>query len=212
MNPVKLYVHPMSSNARRAHMTALMLGLQPEVFVVDLARGQQQAPEFLALNPNAKVPALVDGQVVLWESLAIMTYLAQSTPGQTLYPSALTERIHVDKWLFWAASHWTSSIAQLNFERFLKRLFELGDADPYTVERHETLLRQHAAVLDATLASAPYVAGDTLTLADVALAAPLMYADVAKLPLADAPHVRAWFSRMQELEAWKLTEPSPLGA
>lgn len=205
---MKLYFHPMSSNARRAHMAAIQLGLRPELVLVDLAKGEQRAPAYLALNPNGKVPTLVDGDAVIWESLAIMTYLAEKTPGQTLYPRALDERIHVQKWLFWAAAHWGPACGTLVFENMLKRMFGQGEPNAYAVERAMTWFGDTARTLDATLAKARYLTGDTLTLADLAIAAPLMYVAAAKLPVAGHANLERWFGELQALEAWKATEPA----
>src|SRR5690242_20979121 len=79
---MELYFHPMSSNARVARMTAVALGIKPELVPVDLQKGEQKKPDYLALNPNGKVPTLVDGSTVLWESVAIAMYLADKTPGR----------------------------------------------------------------------------------------------------------------------------------
>lgn len=205
---MQLYFHPMSSNARRAHMTAILLGLSPELVLVDLAKGEQRKPEYLALNPNGKVPTLVDGDVVLWESLAIMTYLAEKTPGQTLYPLALAQRIHVQKWLCWSAAHWGPACGTLTYEHFLKRMFGQGEPNPYAVERAMTWFNDAARTLDATLARSRYVVGETLTLADLSIAAPLMYTPVAQLPVSGHANIARWFGEIQALDAWKATEPA----
>jgi len=126
---MKLYGNPMSSNARRAYMAALQLGHEPEHIVVDLAKGAQKAPDFVAMNPNGKVPVLVDGDVVLWESIAIMQYLADKTPGQTLYPPDLVERARVNQWLAWTTAHWGLAVSQLNVENWLMAMFGHGGPD-----------------------------------------------------------------------------------
>ena len=205
---MKLYIHPMSSNARRARMAAIVLGHQPELVTIDLQKGEQKKPDYLAINPNGKVPTLVDGKVVVWESLAIMTYLADQKPGHAAYPSDLVARAHVNQWLFWTVAHWGPAISQLNFENFLKRMLGGGEPNEYAVQRATTLFHDAAKVLDAALAKSPNVAGETLTLADLAIAAPLMYAGLAKLPVADYAHVTRWFSTIQATEAWKATEPA----
>ena len=204
---MKLYIHPMSSNARRAHMAAMMLGHEPEIVFVDLQKGGQKAPDFVALNPNGKVPVLVDGDVVLWESIAIMQYLADKTPGQSLYPTELAARARVNQWLSWTTAHWGLVISQLNWENFLKGMFGQGGPNEYVVDKFTVMFHDIAKVLDGQLGKSRYVAGDQLTLADLAIAAPLMYAQVGKLPIAPYTHVNRWFSEMRELSAWKETEP-----
>ena len=204
---MKLYVHPMSSNARRAHMTAILLGAPVETVFVDLQKGAQRNPDYLALNPNGRVPTLVDGDFALWESLAIMQYLATKTPGQTLYPSDARGKAVVDQWLFWAGAHWSASIAQLNFENFLKGMFGMGGPNAYAVERAEALFKDYAKTLDAQLGKSRFIVGETMTLADVAMAAPLMYVQLAKLPVEGLTNLARWLGEMKATEAWKQTEP-----
>jgi glutathione S-transferase len=207
---MKLYHHPMSSNARRAVMTALILEAPVELELVDLQKRQQREPEYLALNPNGRVPTLVDGDFVLWESLAIMEYLAGSTPGQTLFPREGRARANVQRWLFWTASHWSPTTAQIVFERFLKGMLGQGEPNAYALERGEQTWGQLADVLDGALAKSRWVAGEAMTLADLAIAAPLMYRQPAKLPLEGRANIERWFGQVSALEAWKKTEP-PMG-
>ncbi len=207
---MKLYTFPLSSNARKAVMAAHLLGSDVEHVLVNLATGDQRKPDFLKLNPNGKVPVLQDGDFVLTESNAIMMYLADKVPGNTVYPSEPRARAIVNQWLFWQANHWGPAIAALNFENVLKKMFGGGDPDPAHVKRNEDFLRQFGAVLDARLADRPWVAGDHVTIADIALAAPLMSMSMAKLPLDGFANVMAWFGRVKELDAWKKSEPPPM--
>jgi len=203
---MRLYHHPMSANARRAVMTALHLGVDVELTVVDLGKGAQRKPEFLALNPNGKVPVLEDDGFVLWESHAIMQYLADKTPGQTVYPEEVRARADVNRWLFWSAHHFMPSIGILGWERVVKPIIGAGPADPEAEKRGEAMVIDCARVLDGHLAKKTWVAQEKLTLADFALAAPLMILDRARLPVTDCKHLLAWFERMRGLEAWKKTD------
>ena len=202
---MRLYHHPMSSNSRRAVMTAVHLGVKVELVLVDLSKGEQRKPEFLRLNPNGHVPVLDDGGFVLWESNAIMQYLADQTPGQTVYPQELQARADVNRWLFWSAHHWAPSISILGWENFVKQLIGQGPPDPVMVKRGDGLVTELAGILDAHLADKSWVAQGKLTLADLAVAAPLMAIVPAKLPVAGYPHLLAWFERVQALDAWKKT-------
>jgi glutathione S-transferase len=82
---MRLYYHPLSSNSRRVLLTAYHLGLNLELVSVDLSRGEHKTPEYLRLNPNGKIPILVEGGFHLWESHAIMQYLADKLE-QDIYP------------------------------------------------------------------------------------------------------------------------------
>jgi glutathione S-transferase len=204
---MKLYFHPMSSNARVARMAAVALGIKPELVLVDLQKGENRKPEYLALNPNGKVPTLVDDGTVLFESVAIAMYLAEKTPGQTLYPTDAVKRAHVNQWLFWKASHWSHALGTLVFENMIKGMFGHGAPNEYAVASATQATAQYAGVLDAKLAGNKYVTGETITLADIAIAPVLMYTQMAKLPVEQHTNVMRWFRDIQATEAWKATEP-----
>jgi glutathione S-transferase len=208
---MRLYHNPLSSNARRAVMAALHLApLLPrpvELAVVDLSRGAQRAPEFLRLSPNGKVPVLVDGDFVLDESCAIMQYLADLAPGQTLWPAEPRARADVNRWMFWCAAELMPPVGALNWENWIKPMIGAGQPDAARVAQAEADLRARAAVLDAHLARRDWVSGGQLSLADYALAAPMMHTADARLPVTDLPHLMAWWARVRALPAWRQTEP-----
>lgn len=209
---MKLYHFPYSPNARKARMATLLLGIDVQVVNVDLGKGEQRRPEFLALNPNGRVPVLEDNGFVLWESHAIMAYLADSKkPGTALYPAETRARADVNRWLYWGASHWGPALGALNFENILKAFFKLGAPDPAQVKRQEDSIRAFSAVLDGHLAKRTWLSGSALTIANVAIACPLMTAARAKAPVDSFAHVQAWFSRIKAQDAWQKTEPPPLG-
>jgi glutathione S-transferase len=202
---MRLYHHPMSSNSRRAVMTAIHLDAKVDLVVVDLAKGAQRKPEYLRLNPNGKVPVLDDDGFVLWESNAIMQYLADKTPRQTIYPTDVRARADVNRWLFWSAHHFAPSVGILGWENMVKKIVGAGDPDPLMVKRGEALVADCATLLDAHLSGRRWVLGDGLTLADYALASPLMAIGPAKLPVTTFTNLMGWFGRVQELDAWKRT-------
>ncbi len=205
---MRLYHNPLSSNARRAVVTAFALGRKDvELMFVDLAKGQQRTPEYLKMNPMGKVPLLDDDGFQLTESHAIMAYLADGTPGQTLYPTELRARADVNRWMFWNAHHFAPAVGILGFENMVKRFVGGGDPDPKEVQRGEGLVKQLAGILDDHLATRPWLHGDAPTLADIAVATPLIATVPAKLPVTAFANVQAWYGRIQALDAWKQAEP-----
>jgi glutathione S-transferase len=204
---MRLYHHPLSSNARRAVMTAHHLGADVELVLIDLARRAQHAPSFVRMNPNAKVPVLEDEGFVLWESHAIMQYLCDQTPGQTLYPQDARARADVNRWLFWCSHHFAPAVGILTWERVVKKITGRGDPDPVEEQRGEALVRDLARVLDGHLAGKEWIAQGRLTLADLSIASPLMSAVPARLPIDGCTHLAAWLERVQALDAWKKTTP-----
>jgi glutathione S-transferase len=189
-------------------MTILALGIAEKVELVnvELGAGEQRNPDFLRRNPNGRVPVLEDDGFVLWESHAIMQYLAEGEPGQTLYPSERRARADVNRWLFWNANHFAPAVSVLNWERMVKRFVGAGEPDPVEVARGEKLVSQFAAVLDAHLVGKEWVAEGRLTLADLAISSQLMSTVPAKLPVTELPNLQAWFSRVRALDAWKRTD------
>lgn len=202
---MRLFHNPLSSNARRVLMTAHQLGLAPELIQVDLM-DQGDRRRLAELNPNGKVPVLQDGDFILWESCAIMQYLADLAPEQTLYPQDARARADVNRWMFWACQHFSPAIGIMTWENIWKGMCGLGEADPAELARGEREVLQFGAVLDAHLEGRQWVAGKALSLADLALAPALMYTERARLPLTRCANVMAWFERMQALEAWQQTE------
>ncbi|TFW26269.1 glutathione S-transferase family protein [Massilia arenosa] len=201
---MRLYQHPMSTNARRVTLAAAHVGVPLELVEVNLM-SEEARRRLEELNPNSKVPVLEDDGFVLWESNAIIQYLCEKRGGHPAYPAGLRERADVNRWLFWGAQHWAPAVSTLAWETFFKGALGIGAADPAMVAKGEAEVARFAAVLDTHLAGRTWVCGDGVTLADLALAAPLMYKDQARLPLASHAHLLAWFARVQQLPAWQAT-------
>ncbi|RKI46630.1 glutathione S-transferase family protein [Corallococcus sp. AB004] len=204
---MKLYFHPLSGNSRRVLLVAAHLDIPLERIVVDLTTGKQREASYLGVNPNGRVPVLDDGGFVLWESRAIMVYLAEKTPGQTLLPTDAQGRADVNRWLFWCSAHMAPANTVLVQENFVKQRTGRGPPDPTEVARGEALFAQTAPVLDSHLAGRTWVTQERLTLADLSLAASFALAGPARLPLEGYANLRAWLGRVQELEAWQRTAP-----
>jgi glutathione S-transferase len=200
---MRLYYDRASSHSRRAIITALHLGTAVELVRVDLARGEHRRPAYLRLNPNGKVPTLEDAGFVLWESHAIQQYLADISPGQDVYPTAPRDRADVNRWLFWSAQHFTPGVGVLNWENRRKAQLGAGAPDLAEVKRGEQLVRDAAGMLDAHLEARRWLAQDRLTLADLAVAAPLMQTIPARLPVQSLVHVQRWFAEIEQLDAWQ---------
>ncbi len=211
---MKLYQHPISPNARRVRLILHALAIPHEEILVDLAKGENRQPDYLAKNPMGKVPTLEDDGFFLSESYAIAIYLAEKQPSP-LYPSAPRARGDVNRWLFWGASQFSPTIGALARENFLKKIIPaFGLPDPVQIKRQEDEFRVLAKALDDHLAAGTggrkWITGQDPTLADFALAAGFNMRERAKLPVENAPHLEAWFARVTELDAWKATEPPPL--
>jgi glutathione S-transferase len=203
---MKLYGFPPSPNTWKVRAAAHQMGIPLELEFVDLTKGAQRKPEYLALNPTGRTPTLVDGDFVLWESTAIMNYLGtrKKTP---LWPEDARARADIARWQSWHQQHWSRGTNTLTFENLIKKVMNLGAPDPKAVAQGTELFHQEAAVLDAHLGRHPYLVNDTLTLADFTVAAPLVHTERAQMPLEKYGNIRRWFGSQMALQAWKETAP-----
>jgi glutathione S-transferase len=189
---MKLYDSPFSPNCRKVRAVVHELGLQVDLVPVDLFNGENRAPSFVAVNPNACVPVLVDGDFVLWESNAIVAYLAHGTP---LLPTDPRARAEVDRWNAWHLAHIGPAIWKVAFERYLKPRIGQGEADPVAVELGSADYRRYTNVLETSLGERAFVAGQ-LSIADFVLAPMYALASTVGLETAPFPKVDAWLRRM----------------
>ena len=200
---MKLYFNALSSNSRRARAVVHHLGLKVEEVSVDFTDLRK---ELLKLNPNAKIPVLVDGDFALWESNAIMQYLCEKSGDTTLWPRDLKARADITKWQFWVASHLGPSVAMVNMERVFKKRFRPDAAPDESIIRYGLdNWNRFAAVLDQHVQSRQWLVGSAPTLADYAVAAPLMYMTIAELPTDPYPNLVSWTGRVAELPGWTKT-------
>ncbi len=191
-------------------MTSLLLGMEIDLVPVDLLEMEHRSADYLQMNPNGKVPLLDDDGFRLWESHAIMQYLADTSSTDALYPFGIQQRADVNRWLFWSAYHFTPAVGRISRERISKKMVGgWGAPDLMEIERGETELAKAAELLDDHLAGKDWIAQGRLTLADVAIAAPLMHTVAAKLPVMQYANLQLWFGRVKALDAWRASESQP---
>ena len=204
---MKLYGFPASPNTWKVRALASHLKIPLEFEFVDLTKGAQYAPAYLALNPTGRTPTLTDGDFTLWESNAILQYLAAKT-STPLWPNDARSRADITRWQCWQLAHWGADACQpLTFQRLVKKFLNLGPPDEAVVAKATEAFNKEAKLLDAHLAKHKYLVGDALTIADFAVAAPLLHAEGAGMPLAPYGNVRAWFERVSALPCWSETAP-----
>lgn len=187
-----LYDYLPSRNAWKVR--ALLQHLQrPYATVpVSLFEGEGRAPDYLAISPTGTVPAIrLDDGRVLSESAAILMYLADGTPW---LPDDAFGRAKVWQWLSFEQERIESQIGAL---RHWTLTGKLPRRPPFLVEMKRAAGRRALAILDAELSRRPFIAGESYTIADIALFAYTSRADEAGLPLADVPAVQAWIRRVQ---------------
>lgn len=186
------------SRAFRPLWTAHELGIPYTLHPVDMRKGEQKDPAFLAINPNGHVPAIKDGTLVMWESLAIDLYLAKKHGGP-LAPQTVEEDGLMTMWSFWAVTEVESHALQILYHRVLK---PEAERDEQCAVDAVAALRKPTAILEAELKkTGGYLVGGRFTIADLNLAAVYSYAKPAPELFVDAPHVLAWLDGALERPA-----------
>lgn len=198
---MKIYSHPASMNSRKVLMVAHHLGVHLEVTFVDLFLRQHHEASFVAINPNRLVPALVDGDLVLWESNAILHYLAGASPGTQLWPSQIGRQADVLRWLSWEQTQFAPPCLRLSQEYVFKP-FAGAPTDLPAVDVALEAFRIAGAVLNVHLRNRRFLVGDTLTLADFAVACHLTHAEAAHIPVNDHPALSRWHGEIASTTAW----------
>ena len=196
---MKLYTAGLSPNALRVRAVIFELGLPVELEEVNLRDAAVKIATLLPYNPNTKVPVLVDGDFVLWESRAILGYLAGGTP---LYPDDRRRRAIIDQWLYWGAIHLGPPLQRVSFERFMKRRFGTGEPDEAAIAPQLKEIAQFLPVLGGALEGQDWIAGE-LSIADFAIATTLLYRDAAAIDLSAAPNVLGWMQRIEARPSWQ---------
>ena len=197
---MQLYIHPGSPNARKPRAVVRHLGLTVQECVVDVPCGAHRKPEYLAINPNGKVPTLVDGDRTIWESAAICTHLAWDS---ALLPSGRDGAVEVVRWVAWNHAHLAPPLGRLVFQRMFA-----PKPDETAVAEATKDLAKVCAVLDARLTGGRFVLGNALSILDFVLGAEFTYAGPARIALDEHNGIRRWLAALDELPAWRETAPA----
>jgi glutathione S-transferase len=179
------------------------LNIPAECVEVDLMGGGLRTPAYAKLNPNMKAPTLVDGDVVLNESSAIMAYLCIKTRSDMWPASNPGEQVDVLRWLSWNDAHWSPAVAPFYFEHIVKSTFGIGPPDKAPIARAAADFNRYAAVLDGHMADRTYLACGRLTIADFQAASMARYWRDSEMPMRDYPNVVRWLDALDRIPAWK---------
>lgn len=193
---IDLYYAP-TPNGHKISLFLEESGLQYRIHRMDISAGDQFKPEFLALSPNNKIPAIVDSQPVdggspvsVFESGAILQYLAEKT-GKFL-SKELRERTSTLEWLYWQVAGFGPMLGQNHhFTHYAPQPV------PYAIERFLQETRRLYGVLNRQLEKNAYIAGDHYSIADIATYPWVVAHERQRVDLAEYPAVRNWFERVK---------------
>ncbi|MCH8180398.1 MAG: glutathione S-transferase N-terminal domain-containing protein [Proteobacteria bacterium] len=191
---IQLYEFPLSGHSHKARLLLSLLHLPYDSVVVRGTDREHKAAGFLAMNPFGQVPVLRDGDVVLRDSQAILTYLARRHGGDSWLPGDPVQHAQVAAWMATAANEMTRGPNALRLHHKFGRDIPVEEARQVTAN----LLN----VLEARLSTHDWVALDHITIADIALFPYLALAPEADIDLGAHPHVVAWLARIQALDGY----------
>jgi glutathione S-transferase len=169
--------------------------------------GRTGSPEYRGMNPTGLVPTLIDGDYVLWESNVIVRYLATKYGGEAIFPRALEARFNVERWMDWHATALWPAIRPV----FIAAVRTPADQqDPAAMASSVEQAGRSLELLEARLAEAPFIAGESFTIADIPPAIALhrwLLLDVPKRPL---PNAERWYGRMRQRPGFREHVDHPL--
>ncbi|HET6160124.1 MAG TPA: glutathione S-transferase family protein [Dongiaceae bacterium] len=197
-----LYHFPYSQHARRVVSLLEAASLPYELRHVDMAKAEHLSASYLAVNPNHQIPTLVDGDLTLHESNAILRYLCQKHGLTDWYPADLKHRALVDQWLDWNQCRLSPAVIDV----VRNKVFLGPKGDKEAIARGEARLRELGPILEDGLRAHDFLTGGKPTIADLSVASNLF-----QLGMADAipagEHIAAWYGRIAALEAFRKSLP-----
>lgn len=206
---LKVYADPITINCRKVLAGLKFLEADYELMPVNYFAGEHKESAYLALNPNGTLPVAQDGELLLWESNAILQYAADKVGNDEAYPAELRARADINRWLLWEASSWFPCCYVYLVENVGKPL-QGGSPDEALLSAQDIEFDLRATILDQRLAGQEWLCGANPTIADIAIAAPIHMHDEAKVPLAKYPNLHRWMTKnVEALPSWLDTWVGP---
>lgn len=198
MTNLKLYGYPISGNAYKVRLLLAFLNLPYEAINVDLMAGDTLTAEFKQLNPRGQVPVLCDGDVVIWDSMAILVYLARRYGNGEWLPNDAVQEAQVMQWLAVSENELLYGLARARSTLLLKR--------PFNLEQCQREGKAGLDVMEQHLATNAWLVAGQPTIADIACYPYVLLAPVGEVSLEPYPNVRQWLARMAALPNWVAME------
>ena len=193
---LKIYGSDLSSPSNKVRFVANALGLQYDYIKVNLREGEHQKPEFLKVNPVGKIPAIDDDGFCLFESNAIIRYLADKN-NSPLYPKGLKERAVVDEWMDLSSMHVGMALSKVTYNRLFAPM-RGQPVDENSIKEGINFLSRFLPVVDNQLAKSKYLTGSAMTLADIVLLATLDSAEASEIDLSNYKNIVRWRNALKQ--------------
>ncbi|KAH3954372.1 hypothetical protein HBH53_025490 [Parastagonospora nodorum] len=202
---IQVYCDPCTVNSRKVLAGLDEIKADYKQNYINYFTAEHKSDKFTKINPHQTVPAATDGDLTLTESNAILMYAAEKSGNDSMYPKDLKHRADINRWLLWEASSWFPTTYVYLVENVVKPLMK-GQPDQKVIDAEADKFHRSAGILEARLSKSKWIAGDHVTIADIALAAPMQTYKDMKLPLENYPNLRRWMSEgVEQLDSWKGT-------
>ena len=195
---LKIYGADLSTPANKVRFTANLLGMKYDYIRVDLRGGEHQKPEFLKLHPAGKVPVIDDDGFVLFESNAIIRYLAEKNKS-ALYPKDLKEKAVVDQWIEFGSHHVGLAMSKVVYNRLFAPMRKIP-VDEQSLKDGLNFLDRFLPVIDHQLGKNKFLAGNQPSLADINLLTILDPVEVANIDLGKYKNIVNWRNALKKEE------------
>ncbi len=193
---LKIYGSDLSSPSNKVRFTANALGLNYEYIKVNLREGEHKKPEFLRLNPIGKIPAIDDDGFTLFESNAIIKYLADKN-SSTLYPKGLQERAIVDEWIEFTSHHVYQAISKIVYNRLFAPRMKVS-VDERSLADGLAWVERFFPIVDNQLAKNQFLTGKSMTLADLNLLAAFDPVGIADIDISQYINIVRWRNALRQ--------------
>lgn len=203
---MELFTYPLTCNAIKVSLILAELQIEPELTLVTLNKGEQKRAEFLSLNPNGTIPVLKDKDTVLWESNAILFYLAKAY-NSSLSARNFQQEVEVMRWLNWQGSEWSAASSGFAHHRIMRPFWSLKPEEERLAALEKPFARC-AEILDKQLSWQDFLISDDISIADIAVASTLMFWREAEIPIEAFSNVQEWLQRLEKQLWWMDTKQS----
>ncbi|MBT3092067.1 MAG: glutathione S-transferase family protein [Candidatus Thiodiazotropha sp. (ex Lucina pensylvanica)] len=194
MSELKLYDYPRSGNCCKVRLLLSMLGLDYARIDTDVLKGETLTAEFKQINPRGQVPVLLDDDLIVWDSMAILVYLARRYGDRDWLPTDPVAEAGVMQWLAVSENELLYGLARARATLVLGRPFDLAQCQQDG--------RAGLAVMEGRLAGVDWLAGENVTIADIACYPYVSLASEGEVSVQPYPAVCGWLERIEALPDW----------
>ncbi|MCK9361001.1 glutathione S-transferase family protein [Patescibacteria group bacterium] len=192
----KIYGSKGSGSASRCYWTAAEAGIELENVPLDFQKGEHKAEAYLKLNPNGKVPTLVDGDVVIWESLAINNYIVEKNKPELFGENDPASHAHLSQWSYWALAHLQKALEPLYMQKWT------GAMSPEGVAAAQADSGKWLSILEKHMAGRDFIVGKTFTIADINVGS-IIFTGKDYLDMIAFQNISRWLGVLAERPAYK---------